>query len=580
MGVWVFGYGSLMWKIDFPTIRRITGYVEGFRRTMEWADEVHRGVPGQQSRTAAIFKADSEKDRVWGVAYEISQDYWDRVLQPQVGYRERGGYGTVDTTFVPFDVNINALPEKVTVTLFLGDRTSPYYKPGTIEELAQHIVNAVGASGTNLEYLYSTAESLRMIMPPGETDRHMFDLETAARKLEALEKTSQTVKDSIVVLEEKYEKRRDLLLKIYKATDRDMNRQMNLTEFHDLAVNKLNLPGDFQGVKDKFDSIDVNKDGKLSTKEFIDYFLSELQDHESKFKEEYRKFGIQQMPEYGMNATNGFENALLLYEVMQDAGLNSTHTVRSLGDMLKENKSLIDKMRIRTRPLAREVLEFYFPESIQGAMELWFGKSKECNAMIKSKFTHMVERALAGEFDDWMSTPTDCLALIILLNQMTRAVYRNTPAMYSGDSKAQGIAVKAIFYGYWKSLTPLQTIFLPCMVLSTAENLHFQELGVQIWINYIQAKLPPLDPLRIIQDIFRRNQVVVERFGRFPHRNKLLGRESTSQEEDYLKDNMTRFDKPLIFNAEGSFERLGGDDEAENPWPDLDFSSKLESLQI
>jgi len=118
------------------------------------------------------------------------------------------------------------------------------------------------------------------------------------------------------------------------------------------------------------------------------------------------------------------------------------------------------------------------------------------------------------------------------------------------------------------------------MVLSTAENLHFQELGVQIWINYIQAKLPPLDPLRIIQDIFRRNQVVVERFGRFPHRNKLLGRESTSQEEDYLKDNMTRFDKPLIFNAEGSFERLGGDDEAENPWPDLDFSSKLESLQI
>ena len=56
MGVWMFGYGSLMWKIDFPTIRRITGYVEGYHRTMEWADEVHRGVPAQKSRTAAIFR--------------------------------------------------------------------------------------------------------------------------------------------------------------------------------------------------------------------------------------------------------------------------------------------------------------------------------------------------------------------------------------------------------------------------------------------------------------------------------------------------------------------------------------------
>ena len=52
----MFGYGSLIWKIDFPTIRRIIGYVEGYNRTMEWADEVHRGVPGQQSRTAAIFR--------------------------------------------------------------------------------------------------------------------------------------------------------------------------------------------------------------------------------------------------------------------------------------------------------------------------------------------------------------------------------------------------------------------------------------------------------------------------------------------------------------------------------------------
>ena len=108
-----------------------------------------------------IFRSDDPTERVWGVAYEISQDFWDRVLEPKVGYRERGGYNTDEVEFHQFDAAATTVKDKIMVTLFLGDKSSPNYKPGTIDELAQQIVRAIGASGTNLEYLYQTAEGVR-----------------------------------------------------------------------------------------------------------------------------------------------------------------------------------------------------------------------------------------------------------------------------------------------------------------------------------------------------------------------------------------------------------------------------------
>lgn len=579
MGIWMFGYGSLMWKIDFPTVRRINGYVEGFYRTMEWADEVHRGVPGQTSRTAAIFKSDDNNERVWGVAYEIAQDYWDRVLEAKMGYRERGGYNTVDVQFHQFDSTARPVKDKIIVTLFLGDKGKVQYKPGTIDELAQQIVRSVGASGTNLEYLYQTAESMRMILPPGETDKHLFDLEAACLALEAQEKQKHSVLPDAVHLEEKYEKRRELLSKIYRAIDQDVNRQIDRREFQDLAANTLNLNLSPSSMDEKFDEIDKDKNGKLSMKEFIDYFLETTQENEKKFKEEYGNFGMQPP---GVGDSN-FENAILLYETMSKvkSDLRTKGGISSLGEMLKENKNIVERLRIRTRPNAREVLEFFFPETIGGAMDLWFGKSQEGDALIKKKFGVRVEQALAGELDEWITSPTDCLALIILLNQFTRNVYRDTDKMFAGDEKAQGVVMKAIFYGYWKSLTPLQNVFLPCMVLSTSENLHHQELAVETWVNYIQSKLPPDDPLRIVRDMFKRNYQTILNNGRFPHRNKILARESTEKEREMLKDKAIHFDKPLIFKDNGCLDREAVPAEKEkSAWPDLDFSTKIQSFQL
>eukprot|EP00091_Calanus_sinicus_P005523 TRINITY_DN15964_c0_g1_i3.p1 TRINITY_DN15964_c0_g1~~TRINITY_DN15964_c0_g1_i3.p1 ORF type:complete len:112 (-),score=30.16 TRINITY_DN15964_c0_g1_i3:366-701(-) len=103
-------------------------------------------------------------------------------------------------------------------------------------------------------------------------------------------------------------------------------------------------------------------------------------------------------------------------------------------------------------------------------MKLWFGKSPENDENIKNRFSCLNKQALNGELDDWVNTATDCLALVIVLTQFTRSIHRGTPQMFSGDNKALGVTMLAMFHGYTKALTPLQNIFLPCVTLSCQEN--------------------------------------------------------------------------------------------------------------
>ena len=264
-----------------------------------------------------------------------------------------------------------------------------------------------------------------MILPPGETDKHLFDLEAACRALEKKEKQSFTVKTDTVLLDEKYEMRREMLLKIFKTVDKNSDRQMGLSEFQHLAINKLNLNQSMEAIEKKFNEIDVDKNGKLSTREFIDYFLSELQDEEKQFKDEYAKFGS------NCTSMNSFEHALLLYETM-DGMKSKTDAEMTLKELLVENKAIVENMRIRTKPKAREVFEFFFPETISAAMKLWFGKCPENDKNIKNRFSVLNKQALNGELDDWIETATDCLALVIVLTQFTRSIYRGTPEMFAG----------------------------------------------------------------------------------------------------------------------------------------------------
>jgi len=270
---------------------------------------------------------------------------------------------------------------------------------------------------------------------------------------------------------------------------------------------------------------------------------------------------------------NSFEHALLLYETM-DGMKSKTDAEMTLKELLVENKAIVENMRIRTKPKAREVLEFFFPETISAAMKLWFGKCPENDKNIKNRFSILNKQALNGELDDWIETATDCLALVIVLTQFTRSIYRGTPEMFAGDEKALGVTMLAMFHGYTKALTPLQNVFLPCVTLSCQENKHCHELAVINWVNYISPKLPAEDPLRVLQKNFRNNLVIMKKFGRFPHRNEILGRQSTPEEEDFL-ETIKRKSTAVKFREDGTVSRDGDEGIAEDEGLDNAISAML-----
>lgn len=114
-------------------------------------------------------------------------------------------------------------------------------------------------------------------------------------------------------------------------------RELGLAEFQSLAINKLNLNQTMAEVEEKFHEIDKNKNGKLSTREFVDYFLQELSDGEQKFKEEYNTFDLENQN------YKSFEHALLLFETME--GLKSSSKAEvSLKELLEENSVIINKV--------------------------------------------------------------------------------------------------------------------------------------------------------------------------------------------------------------------------------------------
>ncbi|WP_017655639.1 DUF924 family protein [Fortiea contorta] len=181
---------------------------------------------------------------------------------------------------------------------------------------------------------------------------------------------------------------------------------------------------------------------------------------------------------------------------------------------------------------AKAILEFWFghPDApgYGKPQGFWFNKTPEFDEELRSRFLKDYQKAAGGYLDDWIDTPETCLALIILLDQFPRNMFRGTPEAFATDWEALSAAHHAVAQGYDQELLPVQRwfIYLP---FEHSENLDHQRRCVELF----QQISHDLDSAAAI-DYALQHLEIIQRFGRFPHRNIILGRTSTSEEKEFL----------------------------------------------
>jgi len=186
------------------------------------------------------------------------------------------------------------------------------------------------------------------------------------------------------------------------------------------------------------------------------------------------------------------------------------------------------------------ILSFWFMEEqltapqIDRRMDIWFGEDEVFDHDCKKEFSDDVARASAGQLNHWAHRPHGRLALILLLDQFRRNIYRNTAAAFEFDKAALKLCVEGAMEKKDKELTPIQKAFF-YMPLQHAESRKVQAKAVQIFARLAQAVSPTYrETFETITQFAELHRDIVEQFGRFPHRNKLLNRENTSEEDEYL----------------------------------------------
>lgn len=189
-----------------------------------------------------------------------------------------------------------------------------------------------------------------------------------------------------------------------------------------------------------------------------------------------------------------------------------------------------------------EILSFWFghvEETIvpsENRARIWFGESAEIDAEIKEKFSSTLEAAIRGECSDWEALPRGRLALAILLDQFSRHIYRNDAKAYEQDEKALEICMDGIRDETDHELSLIERVFFYFPLLHS-EHIAYQEHSIRAYQTLSELAFAET---RVIYDSFLKfanhHYALIQRFGRFPQRNKILGRDSTPEESAYLNE--------------------------------------------
>jgi uncharacterized protein (DUF924 family) len=195
-----------------------------------------------------------------------------------------------------------------------------------------------------------------------------------------------------------------------------------------------------------------------------------------------------------------------------------------------------------TPPGARDVIDFWLGDGLERGWcsddrdELWFSGGPKLDATIRERFGAVVEQALDGGLGHWQADIENRLALVLLLDQFPRNIHRGNPRAFAGDARAQPLVQQGLASGLDRGLATVGRVFF-YMPLVHAENLALQDEAVTRFQDLHDSCPTALrDKLERNLHFARLHRDIVLRFGRFPHRNAALGRESTAEELAFLKD--------------------------------------------
>jgi uncharacterized protein (DUF924 family) len=200
---------------------------------------------------------------------------------------------------------------------------------------------------------------------------------------------------------------------------------------------------------------------------------------------------------------------------------------------------------------AEDVLAFWFangPASeteVRALMKRWFGSNSEFDAYIGLHFAALMTAAAQSDLADWAATPRGRLALILLLDQFPRSVHRGTSAAFAQDALALDLTVAGIGAGLDQTLSPLERLFF-YMPMQHSESLAIQQQSVAQFEELAASASEPFlhKALAGSADFARQHRDIIAEFGRFPHRNAVLGRSNTPKEARYLEQGGPSFGQP------------------------------------